>query len=98
MSETMVQASARGLNGGDVFAKLQGIMAEILVLESPETLKADARLIDDLQIDSLGMVDIVIGVEQAFGIRIGSDTNLFERLVTVSDVVDLILELAANKR
>jgi len=98
MSETMIQASSRGLNGGDVFGKLQGILAEILVLESPETLKADARLIDDLQIDSLGMVDIVIGVEQAFGIRIGSDTNLFERLVTVSDVVDLILELAANKR
>jgi len=94
----MIQASSRGLNGGDVFGKLQGILAEILVLESPETLKADARLIDDLQIDSLGMVDIVIGVEQAFGIRIGSDTNLFERLVTVSDVVDLILELAANKR
>jgi len=94
----MVQASVRGLNGDDVIAKLQEIMAEILVLESSETLRPDARLIDDLHIDSLGMVDIVIGIEQAFGVKIGSDTNLFERLETISDAAELVLELAAAKR
>lgn len=97
MSETMVQAPVGSLSEAYVLSKFQEILAEILALESTETLTADARLIDDLQIDSLGMVDIVIGIEQAFDVRIGSDTNLFERIITVSDAVELVMVLAAEK-
>lgn len=96
MSETMVQAPAGGLSEAYVLSRFQEILAEILALESTEALTADARLIDDLHIDSLGMVDIIIGIEQAFGVRIESDTNLFERIETVSDAVDLVLELTAR--
>lgn len=98
MSDTMIRVPAGGLNSEDVQARFQEILAEILSLESTETLTPDARLRDDLQIDSLGMVDIVIGIEQAFGVKIGSDTNLFERIETVSDAVSLVMELAAEKQ
>lgn len=97
MSETMVQVPVGSLSEARVLSKFQEILAEILALESTETLTADARLVDDLQIDSLGMVDIVIGIEQTFDVRIGSDTNLFERIKTVSDAVALVMELAAEK-
>jgi acyl carrier protein len=36
------------------------------------------------------MVDIVIGVEEAFGIKLRSDLNFFEEIRTVGNAVDLI--------
>lgn len=98
MSDTMIRVPAGGLTSEDVLSRFQEILGEILSLESTEALTPDARLRDDLQIDSLGMVDIVIGIEQAFDVKIGSDTNLFERIETVSDAVELVLELAAEKQ
>lgn len=98
MSDTLLQAPAGGLDQDFVTSRFQEILADILSLESTEMLTPEARLRDDLHIDSLGMVDIVIGIEQAFGIKIGSDTNLFERIETVSDAVGLVMELSAAKR
>ena len=98
MSEIMAEASSKALNEKDVLSKFQEILSEILALEGTETLTPDARLREDLHIDSLGMVDIVIGIEQAFGVKIESDTNIFERLETISDAVKLVMELAVARR
>lgn len=48
----------------------------------------DKRLRDDFIIDSLSMIDVAVGAEDAFGIRIpDEDVEGFE---TVGDVVDYI--------
>lgn len=52
----------------------------------------ESSLIDELGFDSLGMVALLIEIEDAFGIELEeSDMNPFD-LVRVSDVIDLTLK------
>jgi acyl carrier protein len=81
-----------------VLLRVQHLLQQILLLETAETIRPGARLREDLNIDSLGMVDVVLGVEEEFGVKLGSDINLFERVVTVGDAVNLILEKSATGR
>jgi acyl carrier protein len=85
------------LSRAEILTRLQALLQEILNLESAATLSPAARLQEDLHIDSLGMVDIVIGVEEAFDVKIRSDLNLFEKVVTVNDAVDLVVDLSTTK-
>jgi acyl carrier protein len=92
MSHIISHVVAPGLTGTDVLPRLQHLLQQILSLESTEKIQPDARMREDLNIDSLGMVDVLLGIEDEFGVRLGSDINLLERVVTVGDAVDLIVE------
>lgn len=81
-----------------VLVRIQYLLQQILNLESAATIRPVASLRDDLNIDSLGMVDVVLGVEEEFGIKLGSDINLFERVATVDDAVDLVMEMSTAGR
>jgi acyl carrier protein len=83
---------------GAALLRVQHLLQQILNLESAATIEPGARLREDLDIDSLGMVDVVLGVEEEFRIKLSSDLNLFERVVTVRDAVDLVMELSASRR
>jgi acyl carrier protein len=87
-------AAAPSLSKDVILAKMQEMLKSILSLESAEILRPEASLRDDLHIDSLGMVDLVIGVEETFGVKMRSDLNLLERVKTVGDAVDLVVELS----
>jgi acyl carrier protein len=97
MNEKNMTMHKNTLSSEEVLHRMQEILREILDLESAESISPDANLQDDLHIDSLGMVDVVIGVEEAFGIKIRSDFNLFQNLVTVADTVDLVMKLTSNE-
>ena len=63
----------------------------------PEKLERDARL-EDLEIDSLRMIEILFSVEDAFGITVPSEqAELKARLATFGDLVDYIDSLVAHK-
>jgi len=85
-----------GLASADVLPRVQHLLQQILSLESTEKIQPDTRLRADLNIDSLGMVDVLLGIEDEFGLKLGSDINLLERVVTVSDAADLIVEETAR--
>jgi acyl carrier protein len=53
-----------------------------------EALKGDARLVEDLGMDSLDSVELAIQMEHEFQIAIAED--LLTELATVADVVGLI--------
>lgn len=55
---------------------------------SPEEVTPDARLADDLGMDSLDAVELAIAAERQFGVAI-SDEQV-ARLKTVSDIMTLI--------
>jgi len=95
MSHAISQAVVAGPTSAEVLPRVQHLLQQILSLESTEQIQPDARLRDDLNIDSLGMVDVLLGIEDEFGIRLGSDINLLERVVTVGDAVGLIVEESA---
>jgi acyl carrier protein len=86
----------RPLSRQEILARLQGVLKDVLGLETVEPLRPEARLREDLNIDSLGMVDVVIGVEEAFAVKMRSDLNLFEQVATVEDAVNLVVELTGG--
>jgi acyl carrier protein len=54
----------------------------------PETVRFDAELTNDLDLDSLDTVELTLGLEKRFQIEIPDEE--LEDLVTVRDAVDLI--------
>lgn len=74
-----------------VFNRLQAIVAEQLGVET-EKITPDAEFIQDLNADSLDMVELVMSLEEEFGVEI-SDEEV-EKIIKVSDAVEYIEENA----
>ena len=72
-----------------VFDRLQAIVAEQLGVET-EKITPDAEFIQDLNADSLDMVELVMSLEEEFGVEI-SDEEV-EKIIKVSDAVEYIEE------
>ena len=71
---------------------MQGLVAEQLGVE-PDQVTTEAEFIQDLNADSLDMVELVMSLEEEFGIEI-SDEEV-ENIRTVGDAVDYINENTA---
>lgn len=69
------------------FEKLQNIISEVLNVESEE-ITMNTTFVDDLGADSLDIFQIVMGIEEEFGIEI--PTEAAERIVTVGDAAEQI--------
>ncbi len=82
--------------GDEILQTLQSILKDILLLESVDSLGPEARFEEDLNLDSLGMVDVVIAIEEGFGVKLPSDVNIFEDVRTVGGAVALIRRLQAG--
>jgi acyl carrier protein len=74
-----------------VYDRLQAIVAEQLGVET-EKITPDAEFIQDLNADSLDMVELVMSLEEEFGVEI-SDEEV-EKIIKVSDAVEYIEENA----
>ncbi len=72
-----------------VYDRLQAIVAEQLGVET-EKITPDAEFIQDLNADSLDMVELVMSLEEEFGVEI-SDEEV-EKIIKVSDAVEYIEE------
>ena len=92
VTEATLPESDATLPREEILARVQDLLKDVLDLESTDAIRPETRLQDDLHIDSLGMLDVVITVEERFGIKLASDINLFEKVVTVDDAVNLIEE------
>jgi acyl carrier protein len=66
------------------FEQFVGVLDEVAGID-PETVLPEQSLIDDLDIDSLTMVEILLHIEDRFGIKVDEDEA--RSLHTVADVV-----------
>ena len=70
--------------------KVLQILAEHLNME-PEDLEPEMDFVDDLNQDSIELVELIMSLEDEFGIEV--DEEKLEQVRTVGDVLDLVEEL-----
>jgi acyl carrier protein len=61
----------------------------------PDTVTEDARFKEDLDADSLDLVELVMGLEERFDISVPEED--LENVTTVGQAVDLVLSKVASK-
>ena len=69
------------------FEKLKKIIAEVLNVD-PDEITMETTFQDDLGADSLDVYQIIMGIEEEFGIEIPAETA--EQVTTVEDAVEMI--------
>ena len=71
----------------DTEAKVKDIIRRQLEI-SPESIVPDASFVDDLKADSLAVVELVLALEEEFGIEIPDEDT--EQIKTVKNALDYI--------
>ncbi|HMM41200.1 MAG TPA: acyl carrier protein [Thermomicrobiales bacterium] len=71
------------------YDKLQAIVAEQLGVD-PEKVTPDAEFVQDLNADSLDLVELIMSLEEEFGVEISDEDA--EKIVKVSDAMEYIQE------
>ena len=77
------------MSSEEIFEKIKNIIVEQLQV-SDTAITEEASFIDDLGADSLDLVELIMALEEEFGIEI-PDADA-EKVVTVGDVVSYIKE------
>ena len=71
----------------EILAKVKAILVDQLGVE-PDDVTLEANFIDDLNADSLDIVELIMALEQEFDTSIPDEEA--ERIVTVGDAVEYI--------
>ena len=71
----------------DTFEKIRALLAEQLDIE-PDRITMDSDILADFEADSLDMVEMVMPLDDEFGIEVPDDA--IENLHTVGDIVQFV--------
>ena len=77
----------------ELFEKLKGMIVDQLGVDE-DSITMESSFVDDLNADSLDMVELVMAMEEEFDIEIPDDVA--EKVVTVKDAVNYIAGLTQN--
>ena len=80
------------LSQADVLAGLKEIVEEVAGIPAA-SIEMDKSFTDDLDVDSLSMVEVVVAAEERFGEKIPDDQ--VSELATVGDAVNFIVKASA---
>jgi len=81
------ESTAQGLTQEEILEGLAEIVEEVAGV-AVEDVTADKSFVDDLDIDSLSMVEVIVAAEERFGVKIPDDE--VKNLETVGDAVKFI--------
>ena len=70
-----------------VFEKIKNMLVENLGI-APEKVTLESEIIKDLGADSLDLVEMLLSLEETFGITVSDEET--ENITTVQDIVNLI--------
>jgi acyl carrier protein len=78
----------------EVFTLIQGRLAELIECD-PGTIKLTTRLEEDLEADSLDLVELAMSLEEELSLEIPDEE--LEGIRTVGDAVDFVAERVAAR-
>ena len=81
------------LSRDELFENLRGNLEEMFEIP-PDKITPEARLYEDLDLDSIDAVDLVVKLQELSGKRIKPDT--FKAVRTVEDVIDCMHDILAE--
>ena len=82
------------LNDAELYERIRLVLKEVIPKDaSSAAISPETRLLEDLNLDSVHSVDLVLGIEDAFGINI--EDGVIETLKTVGDLVAVVKEKVA---
>jgi acyl carrier protein len=76
------------LNQDEVLAGIRDIVVEVAGVDGAQV-TMDKKFSDDLEVDSLSMVEVVVAAEEKFGVKIPDDE--VTKMATVGDAVNFIV-------
>lgn len=79
----------------DIFQTLKASLVEQFDLE-PDAITPEARLSEDLDLDSIDAVDMIVEVQELTGCKVSPED--FKQVRTVGDVENVVLQLLASKQ
>lgn len=82
------------MNREEIVSAVNSIFIDRFELEESE-LAPEKNLVEDLQLDSLDMVDMIVGLQQKFGINLRDNKDI-RRVRTLADVYALFEKLIAE--
>ena len=71
----------------DSLVKLKSILSDVCGID-PDKVCLESRLVDDLGVDSLGMLECIIEFEEQFGVTV--DASEVPPSVTILDILRLV--------
>lgn len=77
----------------EIFNQARDILVELFELDEA-TIVPEARLYEDLDIDSIDAVDLLIDLKKTVGVDISPEQ--FKQVRTLQDVVDVFAELSSQ--
>jgi acyl carrier protein len=86
------RAEEMALTESEVLAGIREIVEEVAGVD-PATIEMGKSFTDDLDVDSLSMVEVVVAAEERFGVKIPDDE--VTKMATVGDAVNFIVSAAS---
>lgn len=86
----MTAENATAISRDDIFAQVRKILVELFEIDADE-IHLDARLYEDLDIDSIDAVDMVVELKRFTGRRVNPED--FKAVRTIDDVVAAVERL-----
>jgi acyl carrier protein len=71
----------------EILARVSEVLVEIFEVE-PDQIQAKTHLIDDLDLDSIDLIDLVVRLEEETSLDLAEDE--LRKLRVIQDVVDLV--------
>lgn len=75
------------MSDGNIEAKVKDIIVEQLGVNADQV-KPEAKMIEDLGADSLDAVELVMAIEEEFGIEVPDEEA--EKLIAVGDIISYV--------
>ncbi len=81
------------MDRADIEKRMNGLLVSELGLDAAK-LSSDARFEEDLEVDSLGVVELLMALEDEFGVSIPDEEA--ENIGTVGQAVDIVIAKMAG--